>query len=96
MKRFDILFYIAISLGLLTLAAGARASDLVCTSTEPAKTQFVVSTTYRDYKQVIVNEAGLERTLRIKDTLQPSEIDDYVSYFDGKYKVSYSLECERL
>lgn len=73
----------------------ALAYDVVCKSSKDGEA-LVVHSPSRSYMSTSTLESGLQRTIKVKDVVYGSEVDDYVSYYDGKYRVSYSLKCEML
>lgn len=73
----------------------ALAYDVVCTSGKDGSI-IVIHSEARGYLSTGTVESGLQRTIKVKDMVYGSEADDYVSYYDGKYRVSYSLKCEML
>lgn len=95
MKRMDFLLTAAL-MGLLLLAVKeASAYDLSCKVADNPDSVVIISTPDRAYSSTVRLEDGRIRTLRVKDTLQLSEVDDYASYTDGKNRVTYWMKCER-
>lgn len=95
MKLLDLLMFAALSCLLLLIVREASAADLSCRIAQ-TDTTIIVSTPLRKYTHTTVTERGQTRTLHVQDTLIPSSVDDYVSYTDGKNRVTYWMDCERL